>query len=66
MKGGKIIKATKKKERKLIRLINSRCDGGHGEFEEFLPRDLLEKAMKYDHSYMPTIEKGKVVWVQVF
>jgi len=49
----------------LIRLIYSGCDGGNGEFEKFLSDDLREKAMKYDLAYMPTIEKGKVKWVQV-
>lgn len=55
-----------KKAETLRNLIEAECDGGHGEFEKFLPKDLLEKAIKYDHSYMPTIEKDEIVWVQVF
>lgn len=50
----------------LVALIKSGADGGHGEFEKFLPKRLSALVQKHDHTYMPTLTKsGAVVWVRV-
>ena len=52
---------------KLIELIeNPKIDGGHGEYEEFLPEKLRDLSKEFDHTFEPTLEEGIVVWYRVF
>lgn len=52
---------------KLIELIeNPEIDGGLGEYEEFLPKKLQDLSKEFDHTFEPTIEKGAVIWHQIF
>jgi len=49
--------------RQLVKLLREGCDGGKGEFEELLPAILSDNN---DASFMPTLEKGVVIWERIF
>lgn len=50
------------KKKELIQLIESGADGGHGEFDKFLPECLIKRSEKYDNTFFPEVHNGKVYW----
>ena len=48
----------------LVKLLRDGCDGGRGEFEELLPPIL--RSDNSDASFIPTLEKGVVIWERIF
>jgi len=51
---------------RLRKLIEQDCDGGGGEYEEFLPANLRKQAERDDTCFMPQLaRRGKIVWTKV-
>lgn len=65
-KGTTLKKLFQKEERELRALIKVGCNGGNGEFDKFLPEELVEKSIQFGHSYMPVIKNDKIIWEQIF
>jgi len=48
---------------RLVALLQDDCDGGHGEFDEFLPPGCLKMVKEFDANYFPYLdEDGCVIW----
>lgn len=57
----------KNPDKELVVLLKKGSDGGKGEFEKFLPKEVVEYSRKEDVSYDPVLQKdGNVKWVRVF
>lgn len=57
----------KNPDKELVALLKKGSDGGKGEFEKFLPKEVVEYSSKQDVSYDPVLQKdGSVEWVRVF
>jgi len=57
----------RKADKKLAALIESGCDGGNGEFEKYLPKQLRKQVDERDATFVPRLlkKRGMVIWVEV-
>jgi len=52
-------------EKELIKLIKDGCDGGNGEFDKFMPSELVNLCVQKDLTFFPEVVNEKIVWYQI-